>query len=51
MQDCKPMKVLIPVGTKLFVDQCPKSEEEIKYMAHMPYASVVGCIMYSMVCT
>ena len=51
MQDCKLVKVPIPVGTKLFADQCPKSEEEIEYMAHVPYASAVGCLMYSMVYT
>ena len=51
MKDCKLVKVPIPVGTKLSVDQCPKSEEEIKYMAHVTYASVVGCLMYAMVCT
>ena len=51
MQDCKPVKVPILVGTKLYVDQCPKSEEEREYMAHVPYASAVGCLMYSMVYT
>ena len=51
MQDCKSVKVPIHVGTKLSVDQCPKSKEEIEYMAHVPYASVVGCLMYAIVCT
>ena len=51
MQDCKPVKVPIPIGTKLFVNQCPKSEEEIEYMDHAPYASTIGCLMYAMVCT
>ena len=30
MQDCKPVKVFIPIGTKLFVDHYPKLEEEIE---------------------
>ena len=51
MQDCKPVKVPLHIGTKLSADQCPNSEEEIEYMAHVPYASVVGCLMYAMVYT
>ena len=51
MQVCKPVKVPILVGTKLYVDECPKLQEEIEYMAHVPYASVVGCLMYVMVYT
>ena len=51
MQDCKLVKVPIPIGTKLYDDQCPKSEEEIEYMAHVPYASAVSCLMYAMVYT
>ena len=51
MQDCKSIKVSIPVGTRIYVDQCRKSQEEIEYMAHVPYANLVGSIMYAMVCT
>ena len=51
MQDCKPVKVPIHVGTILSIDQCPKSKEEIEYMYHVPYANVVGMLMYAMVCT
>ena len=36
---------------KLFLDQSPKNEEEKKEMEHIPYSSVAGGIMYSMVCT
>jgi hypothetical protein len=35
MQDCKPVKVPIPVGEKLTVEQCPKTQEEIEDMAHV----------------
>jgi tagatose-1,6-bisphosphate aldolase len=45
------VKVPIPVGVKLTVEQCPKTQEEIEDMAHVPYASVVGSLMYAMVCT
>ena len=51
MQDCKLVKVPIPVGTKSFVDQCPKSQEEKEYMECVPYANAVRSLMYAMVNT
>jgi hypothetical protein len=51
MQDCKPVKVSIPVGARLTGEQCPKTQEEIKYMARVSYASVFGSLMHVMVCT
>jgi len=51
MQDCKSIKVPIPVGTKLYVDQHPKRQEEIDYMAHVPYANAIGSLMYVMLYT
>jgi hypothetical protein len=51
MQECKPIKVSIPVGVKLSVDQCPKTHEEEDDMSHVPYASVIDSLMYAMVCT
>jgi hypothetical protein len=33
------------------VDQCPKTQEEEEDMSHVPYAIVVGSLMYAMVCT
>ena len=51
MQECKPVKVPIPVGVRLSAEQCPKTQEEEEDMSHVPYASVVGSLMYAMVCT
>lgn len=51
MQDCKPIKVTILVGTKLSGDQCPKSQEENEYMACVPYVNAVESLMYAMVNT
>jgi hypothetical protein len=51
MQECKPVKVPIHVGVKLFVEQCPKTHEEEEDMSCVPYASAVGSLMYAMVCT
>ena len=51
MQECKPIRVPIHVGVKLSVDQCPKTREEKEDMSRVSYASVVGSLMYAMVCT
>jgi hypothetical protein len=51
MQECKPLKVPIPVGVKLYADQCPKTQEEEEDMSRVPYASAIGSLMYAMVCT
>jgi len=41
MQECKSFKVPIHVGVKLFVDQCPKTQEEEDGMSRVPYVSAV----------
>ena len=51
MQDSKPVNVPIPVGVKLFAEQCPKTQEEEEYMSRVPYASAVSSLMYAMVYT
>ena len=45
------MSVHIPIGAKLSVEECPKTQEEDEDMFHVPYASAVGSLMYAMVCT
>ena len=51
MHGSKLVKVPIPIGVKLSSDQCPKTHEEEENMSRVPYASVVGSLMYAMVCT
>jgi len=51
MQDSKPMNVPIPVGVRLFAEQCPKTQEEEEDMSRVPYASAVSNLMYLMVYT
>jgi hypothetical protein len=34
----------------LSTSQCPKTVEEIEDMSKVPYATIVGCLMYAMVC-
>jgi len=45
--------VSTPLGNhfKLSKDQSPKTELECGYMYKIPYASVIGSLMYAMVCT
>ena len=33
------------------IENSPKIKEEVEYMEEIPYASVVGSIMYAMVCS
>eukprot|EP00253_Pinus_taeda_P016419 PITA_16419 len=49
--DSKPVKVPIPVGVRLSVEQCPGTQEEEEDMSCVPYASSFGSLMYAMVCT
>jgi len=51
MLECKPTKVPIHVGTRLYVEKCPKIREEIYDMVCVPYVSDVNNMMYAMVFT
>ena len=51
MVDCRPLRVPISMGTKLSIDDCPKSPREVKDMSRVHYASAIGSLMYAMVCT
>ena len=51
MQDSKLVKVPIPIGVRLFVEQCPKTQEDQEDMSHVPYTSAISILMYAMVCT
>ncbi|XP_070026086.1 secreted RxLR effector protein 161-like [Nicotiana sylvestris] len=51
MQDCRPGVAPVVKGDKLSKDQCLKNDVEMRIMKDVPYASVVGCLMYIQVCT
>ena len=51
MHDCKPGDTPVAKGDKFSVSQCPKNNFEIQKMQHIPYASVIGSLMYAQVCT
>jgi phosphoribosyl-AMP cyclohydrolase len=51
MHGSKLIKVPIPIGVKLSVDQCPKTHEEEEEMSHVLYANAVVSLMHVMVYT
>jgi hypothetical protein len=51
MQNEKPVSTPLASHFKLTKEMCPKTQEEIEYMSRVPYSSVVGSLMYAMVCT
>ena len=51
MQNAKPVNSLLARHHKLSKDHCPTSKKEKEAMKKVPYQSVVGSLMYAMVCT
>jgi Reverse transcriptase (RNA-dependent DNA polymerase) len=51
MQNCSPSVTPIIKGDKFSKFQCPKNDLEHAQMKQIPYASVVGSLMYAQVCT
>ena len=51
MKDCSQSVAFIMKGDKLSLNQCPKSDLEKESMKNIPYASIVGSLMYAQVCT
>ena len=51
MSKHSPGKVLVQKGDKFNLMQCPKNDVERKEMESIPYASVVGSLMYAQTCT
>jgi hypothetical protein len=51
MYECKHVKMPIPMGESLIVEQYPKKHQEVEDIAHVPYASIFCSLMYVMVCT
>ena len=50
MKMCKAVGVPIVKGDKLSDEQCPKNDLEKDAIKTIPYASVVGSLMYAQVC-
>ena len=51
MENVKVVSTPLPGHLKLTKEMCPKTQEEEEKMSKVPYASSVGSLMYSMVCT
>ncbi|KAM5574982.1 hypothetical protein ABKV19_014096 [Rosa sericea] len=51
MQNCNLGESPMSKGDKLHKGQCPKNALERKNMQNMPYARLVGSLMYAQVCT
>ena len=46
MQNSKPINTLVDKSLSLSCDMCPKTLEEKEKMSKVPYASVIGSLMY-----
>jgi len=51
MQNAKLVRIPLASHFKLSKEVCPKTQEEMAHMSRVPYAYVVGSLMYAMVCT
>ena len=51
MNEAKPVSTPLGSHFKLSKEQSPKTEEERDHMSKVPYASIIGSLMYAMVCT
>ncbi|XP_040872116.1 secreted RxLR effector protein 161-like [Glycine max] len=51
MDKCSASPVPIQKGDKFSLMQCPKNDIERKQMENIPYASIVGSLMYAQTCT
>jgi hypothetical protein len=51
MENCKPGNIPVAKGDKFSLDQCLKIELGKLEMHQIPYASLIGSLMYAQVCT
>ena len=51
MHDAKHVSTPMAPHFRLSAEQCAISDEEVKYMSKVLYSSVVGSLMYAMVCS
>ncbi|KAH9768967.1 Integrase catalytic domain-containing protein [Citrus sinensis] len=47
----KPVCTPLTPHFKLSSSSCPRSQEECDYMARVPYTSILGSLMYAIICT
>ena len=51
VHDCKPMDTPVEKNLILSLDMCPKMPNKKEQMSTVPYSSIVGSLMYAMMCT
>ena len=51
MIDSKPVSTPLGAQFRLSKQEEPEENTEVEHMKNVPYTSVVGCVMYAMVCT
>ena len=51
MESAKPVDSTLPINIKLSGRQSPNTKKEKVEIMKVPYASAVGSLMYTMVCT
>jgi hypothetical protein len=51
MRDCKFIDIPIAKGECLSLRMCPKTPDEKTQIKKVPYSSVVGSLIYAMMCT
>ena len=51
IENCNPIDTHMAKGETLCNDLCPKTPEQKERMKKVPYANVVGSLMYAMLCT
>jgi hypothetical protein len=51
MPDARKVTTPIAPHFKLSSTQCPIFDEDIEYMSRVPYSSLVGSLIYDMVCS
>ena len=51
MTNAKSVSTPLAGHFRLSAQSCPTTDEERRYMAQVPYANAVGCLMYAMICT
>ena len=47
----KPVTTTLAAHFRLSSALCPQLDEEVDYMSRVPYYSVMGSLMYAMVCS
>ena len=51
MKNAKPVGITLAAHFKMSIELCPSDDKEKEEMSKIPYDSVVGSLMYVMVCT